>query len=189
MKNIIAIGENWAETQAFSTQYGHRALRHVVNRDTIRGVRADEVHLLPGYARRRDRHAIEAEIKRMGRSNPRLETFNYVKIQSKIVCADLANDLDNPIEVVADAVVARGAEKIAAVQNSQLDILTMIAEGGPVVHEDVAATEVIEDHPMPVKKAPKPRKPAAKSQPKARTAAKPAPKSEKSDFFDFLDGE
>lgn len=209
MKRIIAIGGSHAETLAFARQIEEKHLRYVTNRDFIRGLRPDVVHLLPGYFTRRDRHAVAAEVKVMERKNRQLVVTTWVKAQGVFVEALDLNNLD--IEVVVQPVLPEPAEEVPEAA-PHIVVSDWENEGGTIDPEPIPELKVSSVKPKVSPAKPKPaKKPAAKKAPAKKTPvveqpeidfiipvqdrvaltqdapAPIAPKAAESDFYDFLD--
>jgi len=76
-RNIVALGHSAKETATYGKFLG-QSLRHIANKDTMRsaGRRVTEIHYLPGWNKRRDRHAIASvvsHIRRQRRTTPLIE--------------------------------------------------------------------------------------------------------------------
>ncbi len=78
MKTVILAG-SIGEHNKFASQEGIRGAWHIVNRDRLRGLRPQVIHILPSYFARRDRHAIEAELRHIRRRSKPQEIL-WVKV-------------------------------------------------------------------------------------------------------------
>lgn len=63
MNETIVLSGSRQETQRFADQRGLRRVRYITGAHMLRGLRSAEVHILPGFHLRPDRHAINAELR------------------------------------------------------------------------------------------------------------------------------
>ncbi len=63
MNETIVLSGSRQETQEFARQRGLRRVRYITGKQMLHGLRSAEVHILPGFRFRPDRHAINAELR------------------------------------------------------------------------------------------------------------------------------
>lgn len=151
---IIVIAGSFAETAAFARQQGMRNVSHVVNRDKIKGLRPTTVHLLPGYWKRRDIHAINVELANFKRMRPPAEFVEWVKNAGVLVRTDEVSGSDEEpwtpeIPDGENALESSPTEKIAETQAAQVSALTQIADLEAAGRVDVlqAMSDELEEEP------------------------------------------
>lgn len=93
MPRILVLSGSNRETQAYAKHLGVRptAVQHAFGANNVRGVTLSEIHELPSFSSRRDRHAILAALRYLrqyGRSNRQLEhktvDWEYVRPAAQI---------------------------------------------------------------------------------------------------------
>lgn len=167
MKNIIVLGGKRTETLAFTAQFGMKNVRHVVSKDSIRGLRPDEIHFLPGYFSRPDRHAINAELRHMRRRNTRLDERIYVVIDDEFRDSAEVNNLDIHPE----------SETPIGDSMAETDVKLAALAGGTVLVEQDDSYKLVPIEDLVGDEGPV----------EAEIEEEIAPVLEKDDFFDFLD--
>lgn len=162
MNETIVLSGSRQETQEFARQRELRRVRYITGAQMLRGLRSAEVHVLPGFHFRPDRHAINAELRyRRG-----VTTIHYAKVEGGLFVT--AGEQAAQGRARDSLGVGSAAELIEQIQGTQLSAL------------EAATVE-----PMPQPKSSIPAKPRSKAPQKTTPPKKPAPKG---DLFDFLDG-
>lgn len=131
---VVALSGSSKETAAYGRAIGKR-LRHIANKDTMKSESfgVTEIHYLPGWNKRRDRHAVAAVVTRIRRARRR-ETL----IERFIVRQQDGSYVEQNPEVPE-------AADVGATQKTQLDGLRQM--NAPVAHipQTISAEEVAEE--------------------------------------------
>lgn len=174
----LVLSGSYQETNRFANQmklgYG---IRHIVSKDTIRGMRPTSIHILPSFRTRRDYHAVNAELKHVLRSVRNAPVTEYVKTEDGwMAITDDVNRQRLNTDPAPDTSPGAVPGQTAIEEHLGKDefLARLEAEGvlEPEGFElsddpDVQARQILESaahfaEPEPAKKAPaKPRKPKA----------------------------
>lgn len=175
MQNTIVIGGTWAETAHFAQERGMRGVRHVVARQSIKGLRPDVVYLLPGFAGRRDHHAIAAELKAMSFRNRKMQIL----------------EVDSETTLLATPEEGQKDDE----NDTLLAVEDMVSEGSPLILDANESERLLEELATPAEAVPELVE-AKKVGPKVKSKPGPKPKPKtkpivkvSDDFFEFLDEE
>lgn len=163
MNEIIVLSGHRRETKAFADQRELRRVRYITGAQMLKGIRSTEIHVLPGYAHRPDRHAIDAELRyRRG-----IKRIDYVEVEGGLLveCGTAAANE----KILAATGASSPAELVAQIQGLQLKALTAAAPAEKV------------------KPAPKPRAKKAPAAPKLVDKPGETPAG-RGNLYDFLDG-
>lgn len=110
---VIVLAENHREANAYaqSAQLPRGRWRFAVRASSIRGLRVAEIHELPGFSKRRDQHAINAEL-RFARCERTIVDAVDIPPPGLVADVDLAHEYAL-IEETARAWVGRVSDEIA----------------------------------------------------------------------------
>jgi hypothetical protein len=144
-RKVVALSGSSKETAAYGASIGQR-LRHIANKDTLKSASfgVTEIHYLPGWHKRRDRHAIAAvvtRLRRQKRGEPLIER-DIIRLQDGRF---VDNDYRGPeLDAVAETQKAQidGLRQMSVREQALEDFRQseMISEGGATFEDDGAPT-------------------------------------------------
>lgn len=144
----LVLSGSFHETSKFSRQkklgYG---IRHVVSQHTIEGVRPTSVHILPSGKSRRDRHAINVQMKHIKRRCPKIPWIEYDYDQH----TGIWHPKDESAPALVPEAVARAqdpADRLSVMEQMAADIDEPVIEkdtGKDAVPGQTALEEHLED--------------------------------------------